>query len=325
MTRPWLVTGAAGFIGAAVCERLLARDQPVLGVDNLNDYYDPALKQARLARLCERAGFRFAQVDIANSAALDGATRSEGGFERVIHLAAQAGVRYSLTHPEAYVQSNLVGQANVLELCLQRGCGHLVFASSSSVYGLNRSLPFRETDPTDQPASFYGATKKAGEALAHAYAHLYRIPTTGLRFFTVYGPWGRPDMSPMLFASAILEGREIPVFNHGQMSRDFTFVGDIVEGLLRVAEHPPAGESPPYRLFNIGNHQPVALMRFIEVLEAALGGKAILNLQPMQPGDVVDTYADVEALAALTGFRPQTPIEAGVGEFARWYRSWRGR
>jgi UDP-glucuronate 4-epimerase len=337
-----LVTGAAGFIGAAVCLRLLARGEQVVGVDNLNTYYDPALKRARLQRLeaqaaasgnlsaCLRA-WTFHRLDIA-----EGATMAElFAAERpraVIHLAAQAGVRYSLENPGAYVQSNLVGMGNILEGCRHQQVEHLVYASSSSVYGGNRNLPFSERQPVNHPVSLYAATKKANELMAHTYSHLYGMPATGLRFFTVYGPWGRPDMAPMLFARAILAGEPIRVFNHGQMRRDFTYIDDIVEGVIRCLDKPatadpafdaaapdPATSWAPHRLFNIGNAQPEELLEFIALLEQALGRKAIRQLEPMQPGDVVATAADTSALEAWVGFRPATPLAEGVERFASWY------
>ena len=335
-----LVTGAAGFIGAAVCQQLLARGDRVVGVDNLNAYYDPALKQARLQRIqaqvaaqAAASGWTFHQLDIAEGAAmaeLFAAVRPRG----VIHLAAQAGVRYSLENPGAYVQSNLVGMGHILEGCRHQQVEHLVYASSSSVYGGNRNLPFSERQPVNHPVSLYAATKKANELMAHTYSHLYGLPATGLRFFTVYGPWGRPDMAPMLFAKAILAGEPIRVFNHGQMRRDFTYIDDIVEGVVRCLDKPatadpafdaaapdPATSWAPHRLFNIGNAQPEELLTFIALLEQALGREAIRQLEPMQPGDVVATAADTSALEAWVDFRPATPLAEGVGRFADWYRS----
>jgi UDP-glucuronate 4-epimerase len=328
-----LVTGAAGFIGAALCERLLARGAEVVGVDDLNDYYDVALKEARLARLTGRPGFSFERLDLADrdaSAALFG-----GGYDAVIHLAAQAGVRYSLARPERYVDANLVGFGNVLEGCRGARVGHLVFASSSSVYGLNAKLPFAERDNVDHPVSLYAATKKANELMAHAYAHLFGLPCTGLRFFTVYGPWGRPDMAAFLFTRAILEGRPIRVFNDGRMQRDFTYIDDVIEGVVRVIERPapaadpaavptPATSSAPWRIYNIGNNRPVELLHFIRVLEDALGRRAQLELAPLQPGDVVATAADIADLEEAVGFAPVTPIEEGIGRFVAWYRSYYG-
>ncbi len=329
-----LVTGAAGFIGMHVCERLLARGDAVIGVDNLNDYYDVSLKEARLARLTPNPAFRFVRIDIADRAAMATLFADERP-ETVVNLAAQAGVRYSLKNPHAYADSNLVGFVNVLEGCRAAGVSHLVFASSSSVYGGNTRMPFSEHDNVDHPVSLYAATKKANELMAHTYSHLYALPTTGLRFFTVYGPWGRPDMSPMLFASAMVEGRAIDVFNHGRMQRDFTYIDDITEGVLRVLDQPPAAlpdfdkDVPdpatswaPYRVFNIGNHQPVELMTYIGAIEKALGIEARKNFLPMQAGDVVATYADTARLAALTGFAPSTPLDEGVARFVAWFRDY---
>ena len=329
-----LVTGAAGFIGMHVCERLLARGDAVIGVDNLNDYYDVSLKEARLARLTPNPAFRFVRIDIADRAAMATLFADERP-ETVVNLAAQAGVRYSLKNPHAYADSNLVGFVNVLEGCRAAGVSHLVFASSSSVYGGNTRMPFSEHDNVDHPVSLYAATKKANELMAHTYSHLYALPTTGLRFFTVYGPWGRPDMSPMLFASAMVEGRAIDVFNHGRMQRDFTYIDDITEGVLRVLDQPPAvlpdfdKDVPdpatswaPYRVFNIGNHQPVELMTYIGAIEKALGIEARKNFLPMQAGDVVATYADTARLSALTGFAPSTPLDEGVARFVAWFRDY---
>ena len=335
-SRPILVTGAAGFIGAEVARRLLIRGERVIGVDNLNAYYDPALKQSRLARiraLPEAASaWRFELLSVEDGEGLLSLFAAEKP-RAVVHLAAQAGVRYSLENPAAYVQSNLVGFANILEGCRHHGVEHLVYASSSSVYGGNRQMPFSEQHAVNHPVSLYAATKKANELMAHTYSHLYGLPATGLRFFTVYGPWGRPDMAPMLFAKAILAGEPIRVFNHGRMQRDFTYIDDIVEGVIRCLDQPatadsafdplqpnPATAAVPHRVFNIGNAQPTALLRFIEVLEQALGRQAIKDFQPMQPGDVVATAADTSALEAWVGFRPSTSIEAGVEAFARWYR-----
>lgn len=331
-----LVTGAAGFIGMHTAERLLDRGHAVVGLDNFNDYYDVALKRARATRLTARPGFEAVEADVCDGASLDRLFKSHR-FERVIHLAAQAGVRYSLKNPRAYIDSNIVGFLNVLEACRHHGTPHLVYASSSSVYGGNTRLPFRESDAVDHPVSLYAATKRANELMAHTYSHLYALPTTGLRFFTVYGPWGRPDMSPILFASAITEGRTLDVFNHGESQRDFTYVDDIVEGVVRAMDRIPAADPAfdatasdpsrswaPFRLYNIGNHDAVPLMRFIEMLEHALGRKARLNLLPMQPGDVAATYADVEALQLDVGFAPSTPLEKGLERFVRWYREWYG-
>jgi UDP-glucuronate 4-epimerase len=334
-----LVTGAAGFIGAAVAARLLARGERVVGVDNLNPYYDPALKRSRLGLLEAAAAagqFRFAAIDLAAGPALTTLMAAEAP-DRVVHLAAQAGVRYSIDNPAVYIQSNLVGFGSVLEACRQQGVAHLVYASSSSVYGGNRQMPFSEQHPVNHPVSLYAATKKANELMAHTYSHLYGLPATGLRFFTVYGPWGRPDMAPMLFARAILAGEPIKVFNQGKMQRDFTYIDDIAEGVIRCLDKPasadpdfdplhpnPATAAVPHRLFNIGNSQPIPLLRFIEVLEGALGREAIRDLQPMQPGDVPATAADTAALEAWVGFRPTTPIELGVERFAAWYREYFG-
>jgi UDP-glucuronate 4-epimerase len=327
-----LVTGCAGFIGFFLCRRLLARGETVIGIDSLNDYYDVSLKRARLAQLEPQTGFRFLQMDVADRegmATLFAARR----FDAVVHLAAQAGVRYSLANPLAYVDSNLTGFAHVLEGCRHGRVGHLVFASSSSVYGSNHRTPFSEHDPVDHPVSFYAATKRANELMAHTYAHLYALPTTGLRFFTVYGPWGRPDMAYFSFSKRILAGEPIQVFNGGDMERDFTYVDDIVEGVIRVIDAPPGGNagqalsSPavstaPYRVYNIGNNTPVTLMHFIEVLESCMGKKATLEMAPMQPGDVYRTCADVSDLERDIGFRPDTPIETGLARFAEWYRQY---
>jgi UDP-glucuronate 4-epimerase len=331
-----LLTGAAGFIGFHLADRLLREGCRVIGVDNLNAYYDPRLKRARLERLVGRDGFAFEKLDLADRAGMAAL------FERarpttVVHLGAQAGVRHSLVNPHAYVDSNLVGFINILEGCRHHGTQHLVYASTSSVYGANTRMPFSVHDNVDHPLSLYAATKKANELMAHAYAHLYGLSCTGLRFFTVYGPWGRPDMALFLFTEAMLAGRPIQVFNHGRMRRDFTYIDDIVEGVRRVmdrrAEADPAwsGERPdpgastaPYRLYNIGNHQPVELMHVIRALERELGVEARMEMLPLQPGDVPATYADVENLARDTGFRPRTPIEEGIARFVRWYREeWR--
>ena len=329
-----LVTGAAGFIGMHVAQRLLARGDEVVGVDNLNAYYDVALKQARLDLLAQHSGFRFVRLDIADTDAVGKLFRREG-FQSVAHLAAQAGIRYSLDNPQAYVQSNLVGFVNVLEGCRYATVEHLVYASSSSIYGGNKKMPFSEHDNVDHPISLYAATKKSNELMAHTYSHLFGFPTTGLRFFTVYGPWGRPDMSYFKFTKAILEGRPIEVFNHGKMQRDFTYVDDIVEGVVRVLDRPPraqpdfdamhpdpASSSAPFRIYNIGSHRPVDLMTFIKVLEGALGREAEKELLPLQDGDVVATYAQTEALQAAIGFVPATSITEGIGRFVDWYRSY---
>ena len=329
-----LVTGAAGFIGAALAQKMLARGDTVHGIDNLNDYYDVALKKARLERLSTREKFSFEQIDIADRAGMEGLFRRRK-FDAVMNLAAQAGVRYSIENPHLYVQSNVVGFCNILEGCRHSGVKHLVFASSSSVYGANTKLPFSEHDNIDHPISLYAATKKANELMAHTYAHLYGLPCTGLRFFTVYGPWGRPDMALFKFTKNILEGRPIPVFNNGNMVRDFTYVDDIVEGVIRVIDRPaqsdpawdgtapdPARSRAPYRIYNIGNNQPVQLMRYIEVLERCLGKKAQVEMLPMQPGDVPATMADVSALQADIGYRPRTTVEEGIPRFVEWYRGY---
>ena len=331
-----LVTGAAGFIGSRLSQRLLERGDEVLGYDNVNAYYDPTLKEARLAQLLPRRGFRFVRAGLEDRAALDAAF---AGFapERVVNLAAQAGVRYSLENPQAYVDSNITGFLNVLEACRHRGVEHLVYASSSSVYGANRKLPFAVEDGVDHPVSMYAATKKANELMAHTYSHLFGLPTTGLRFFTVYGPWGRPDMALFLFTRKILAGEPIDVFNHGRHTRDFTYIDDIVEGVIRTLDRvpgadpgydphvpSPATSSAPFRVYNIGNHQPVELLRYIEVLEECLGRKAQKHLLPLQPGDVPDTCADVSALMRDTGYSPSTPVETGVARFVEWYRDYYG-
>jgi len=329
-----LVTGAAGFIGFHLCRRLLERGEQVVGLDNLNDYYDVNLKKDRLSLLTENGDFTFVRLDLADRSGMERLFREER-FERVMNLAAQAGVRYSLVNPHAYVESNLQGFVNILEGCRHTGVGHLVFASSSSVYGANTRMPFSVHDNVDHPVSLYAASKKANELMAHSYAHLYGLPCTGLRFFTVYGPWGRPDMALFLFTRAILEGRPIDVFNHGRMKRDFTYIDDIVEGVVRVLDNTarpdPAwsGENPdsatsyaPYRLYNIGNSNCVDLMDYIEALEQALGRKAEKNLLPMQAGDVPATWADVDALAQDVGFRPNTPIVEGIRRFVDWYREY---
>ena len=327
-----LVTGVAGFIGLHVAERLLDRGESVVGVDSLNDYYDPALKQARLARLTGRDGFEFRHMDLADRGAAE-ALFAAGGLARVIHLAAQPGVRYSLINPHAYTANNVTAFLHVLEGCRHHGVEHLTYASTSSVYGANTKLPFSVHDSVDHPVSLYAATKKANELMAHTYSHLFRLPTTGLRFFTVYGPWGRPDMAPSLFTRAILEGRPLDVFNEGRMQRDFTYVDDIAEGVVRVSEQvatpstewDPAAPDPsiaaaPFRVYNIGNNRPVELLRFIQVIEECTGRKANLRMLPMQPGDVEATCADIDALTAAVGFRPSTPLEVGMERFVRWYR-----
>lgn len=319
-----LLTGAAGFIGMHTAQRLLARGDTVLGIDNLNDYYAVALKRARLEPLLPQPGFAFEQVDVADREAMAQLFASHR-FDAVVHLAAQAGVRYSITHPNAYLDSNLTGFGHILEGCRAQKLGHLVYASSSSVYGGNTKMPFEETDAVDHPVSLYAATKKANELMAHTYSHLYGLPTTGLRFFTVYGPWGRPDMAYFSFTRAVLEGRPIQVFNHGKMKRDFTYIDDIVEGVLRVLDKPATPEhagGPPYRIFNIGNHDPVPLMDFIGCIEQALGREAVKEFLPMQDGDVPATYASTEALHRWVGFAPSTPLKDGIDRFVRWYRGY---
>ena len=333
MTQPILVTGAAGFIGAAVSERLVARGETVVGIDNLNDYYSQELKRSRLERI-ENSNFSFKEQDISDEAAIAElfATLKP---KSVVHLAAQAGVRYSLENPNAYIKSNLSGFMQILEGCRHHKVNHLVYASSSSVYGGNTNLPFHESQSVNHPVSLYAATKKSNELMAHTYSHLYGISATGLRFFTVYGPWGRPDMAPMLFAEAVLKGKPIRIFNYGKMQRDFTYIDDIVEGILRVLDKPPssnpsfdktnpdpAASWAPHRVFNIGNSSPVPLMDFIGALEEALGVEAIKQFEPMQPGDVEATAADTSALEAWVGFRPMTNIKDGTREFALWYKSY---
>jgi len=329
-----LVTGAAGFIGMHTCERLLARGNEVVGIDNLNDYYDVNLKHARLKMLLGSPSFVFHKLDVSDAGGMkDLFARTQP--QRVIHLAAQAGVRYSLINPQAYVDSNLLGFTNILEGCRHSSVEHLVYASSSSVYGGNTKLPFSEHDNIDHPVSLYAATKKANELMAHTYSHLFRLPTTGLRFFTVYGPWGRPDMALFLFAKAILDDKPIDVFNHGKMVRDFTFIDDIVEGVVRVVDKPaaanplfdaanpdPSSSNVPYRVFNIGNNQPTPLMDYIEALEDALGKTAQKRFLPMQPGDVPATSANTDELNAWVGFKPDTKVKAGVAKFVQWYREY---
>ena len=332
-----LVTGAAGFIGMHVVQRLVARGDVVVGIDNLNAYYDPALKTARLAELADLAAFRFETLDIVDGAALDALFAREK-FDRVVHLAAQAGVRYSIDNPLAYGDSNLAGFLNVLEACRRHPVEHLVYASSSSVYGGNAKMPFSEFDSVDHPVSLYAATKKANELMAHTYSHLYGIPTTGLRFFTVYGPWGRPDMAYFSFTRDILAGTPIAVYNDGKMMRDFTYIDDIVDGVVAVLDKPatpdaafdplvpdPGTSKAPYRVFNIGNQDPVALGEFIATIERSLGVEAIKQYKPMQPGDVVATHANVSALKAWTGVSPRTPLSAGIGHFTEWFKRYYGR
>ena len=329
-----LVTGAAGFIGFHVSQKLLARGDEVVGLDNINDYYDVNLKLARLAQLEPQPGFTFARIDLVNRPALEALFR-EHRFAAVINLAAQAGVRYSLENPQAYIDSNIVGFTNILECCRHHDVGHLVYASSSSVYGMNSAMPFSIHDNVDHPISLYAASKKANELMAHTYSHLFGLPTTGLRFFTVYGPWGRPDMALFLFTRAILAGEPIKVFNNGQMQRDFTYIDDIVEGVVRVmdktatpnpawdgARPDPGTSSAPYRLYNIGNNNPVKLTEFIDAIEQALGMTAQRELLPMQPGDVAATYANIDDLVADVDYRPQTPIQVGIDNFVAWYREY---
>jgi UDP-glucuronate 4-epimerase len=329
-----LVTGAAGFIGHALSLRLLARGDVVVGIDNLNDYYDVSLKQARLEQLQPHASFVFQKMDIADLAAVEKLFEAYE-FDAVVNLAAQAGVRHSLVNPHIYVSANVQGFVNILEACRKHAIAHFVYASTSSVYGLNSTLPFDESQTTDHPVSLYAATKKANELMAHSYSHLFGIPTTGLRFFTVYGPWGRPDMSLFKFTKAILAGETIPVFNHGKMVRDFTYIDDIVESVVRVIDLPatanpkwssatptPESSSAPYRIYNIGNSEPVELMRYIEAIESATGLKANMEMLPIQPGDVHSTSANVERLEAFTGFRPKTQVDDGVKAFVDWYRAY---
>ena len=323
-----LVTGAAGFIGMHVCRVLLARGDSVLGIDNLNDYYDTDLKAARLAQLVSEENFTFAKVDISDREAMTETLSGRADIDRIVHLAAQAGVRYSLEDPYAYIQSNVVGQLNILEFARhQAGFRHLVYASSSSVYGGNKKLPFSTDDPVDHPVSLYAATKKADELMGHAYAHLYAIPMTGMRFFTVYGPWGRPDMSVYIFTEKMMKGEPIPVFNHGDMRRDFTYIDDIVAGVISALDTPPepTDGAAPHRVYNIGNNQPEALMDMIAGLEAALGVKAEVDFQPMQPGDVQATYADIDATRRDLGFEPKTSLREGLEQWAAWYRAYKGQ
>jgi UDP-glucuronate 4-epimerase len=318
-----LVTGAAGFIGFHVARRLLAEGRHVLGLDSLNNYYDPALKRSRIDLLREHAQFGFVQMDLADRPSI-GALFAKHRFATVVHMAAQAGVRHSIDHPHAYADANLEGFLNVLEGCRHHDCRHLVYASSSSVYGANTKLPFSVDDRTDRPISLYAATKKANELMAHSYSHLYRLPTTGLRFFTVYGPWGRPDMAIFLFAKSIVEGKPIRLFNHGKMRRDFTHIGDVTRVIQRLIDQVPQGDREagvaPVRIYNVGNHRPEELMHVVALLEQELGRKAIKDMLPMQPGDVLETFADVGDLMRDTGFRPQTSIEDGIRDFVAWYR-----
>ncbi len=334
--KPVLVTGAAGFIGFHLAEKYLREGRTVVGFDNVNDYYDVSLKEARLARLTAQPGFSFARADLTDRAAID-ALFQQHRFAIVVNLAAQAGVRYSLTNPQSYVRSNIEGFVNILEACRHFEVRHLVYASSSSVYGANTNMPFSVDQNVDHPVSLYGATKKSNELLAHSYSHLFGLPTTGLRFFTVYGPWGRPDMAMFIFAKAIMAGEPIKVFNHGEMERDFTYVDDIVEGVYRLADltatsdpswsgddPKPGSSNAPWRIYNIGNNNPVSLLHLIEVLEQCLGKTAIKDFLPIQPGDVPSTYADIEALGQAVDFRPATPIELGVARFIDWFRDFYG-
>ena len=328
-----LVTGAAGFIGAATARALLERGDEVIGIDNLNGYYDPALKQARIDNISGRfgQGFRFTQLDFADASALEALGRASS-FDRIVHLGAQPGVRYSIENPQAYVQSNLVGHCNLLELARQQRSKHFVYASSSSVYGGNKSLPFRVEDRVDHPLSLYAATKKAGELISESYASLYRLPSTGLRFFTVYGPWGRPDMALWKFTKALYAGEPLPLYNGGEMRRDFTYIDDIVRGVIACLDAPPAddgsskagGSHAPHALYNIGNNRSEELMRVVQLLEQATGRQALLDPQPMQPGDVPDTFADISAIERDHGFRPTTPVDEGVPRFVQWYRDYHG-
>jgi UDP-glucuronate 4-epimerase len=329
---PVLVTGAAGFIGFSFALALLEKGRPVVGVDTVNDYYDPSLKEARLAKLAERPGFTFHRLDLADRAATAVLFR-DGHFRVVAHLAAQAGVRYSIENPQAYLDGNLAAFLNVLEGCRHSGTAHLIYASSSSVYGANTKLPFSVHDNVDHPVSLYAATKKANELMAHAYSRLFALPATGLRFFTVYGPWGRPDMALFIFTKAIFEGRPLRLFNHGRMRRDFTYVDDVTEAMLRLLERPPRGDpawsgdapdpsssAAPWRVYNIGNNRSIEVTRLVEVIEREVGRKAIVEMAPMQPGDVLETCADIDDLARDAGFKPATPIEEGVRRFVAWYR-----
>ena len=329
-----LLTGAAGFIGYHTARALLAQGDTVIGLDNLNDYYDPELKRARLAQIGDARGFQFIQADVADRSTIKNLFEGERPH-RVIHLAAQAGVRYGLTNPQAYIDSNIVGFANILEGCRQTGVEHLVYASSSSVYGANTKMPFSEHDTTDHPISLYGATKKANELMAHAYAHLYGLPVTGLRFFTVYGPWGRPDMALFKFTQKILNGEPIEIYNHGHHERDFTYIDDVVEGVLETLARPasddaewtsdmsnPSTSIAPARIYNIGNNRPVSLLDFIASIEKACGRTAVKTYVDLQPGDVAKTFADIDRLISATGFRPSTPLDEGVGKFVAWYRDY---
>ena len=319
-----LVTGVAGFIGYHVSEALLARGEHVIGIDIVNEYYDVALKEARLARLTLKQGFDFHRIDLSDRDALAGTMADHGDVDRIVHLAAQAGVRYSIEHPFSYIDSNLIGHMTILELARYLpDCKHMVYASSSSIYGGNTKVPFSVEDRTDSPISLYAATKKANEHMSYCYSHLYGVPQTGLRFFTVYGPWGRPDMALYIFTKKISEGHPIHVFNHGDMQRDFTYIDDTVAGVIASLDNPPTSESgPPHRVYNIGNHRPEELMRLIKILENVLGTKAEIIFEPMQPGDVKETYADITAIQRDTGFVPITPIDAGVPKFVEWYQGY---
>ncbi|MCB1652166.1 MAG: NAD-dependent epimerase [Alphaproteobacteria bacterium] len=322
---PILITGAAGFIGFHTATRLLQAGRSVVGIDNLNDYYDPALKEARLQQLDNFAEFQCVQGDISDKAAMEKLWAEKGPFKEVIHLAAQAGVRYSLENPYSYITSNCMGHLTVMEMCRHtEGFKHLVYASSSSVYGGNEKLPYAVEDPVDHPISLYAATKRADELMSHTYSHLYDIPQTGLRFFTVYGPWGRPDMALFIFTKAIIEGRPIPVFNNGEMKRDFTYVDDIVSGILGALDHPPVreGRKAPCRVLNIGNNRSERLMDFVELIEKELGRKADINFLPLQPGDVPETFADIRAINELTGYKPTTTIAEGIPRFVAWYKDY---
>jgi len=328
MTEPILVTGAAGFIGFHTTVRLLQAGKHVVGVDNLNDYYDVSLKEARLRELGNFQNFTFVREDIANREGMEKLWQEHGSFKQVIHLAAQAGVRYSLKNPHSYVQSNLVGHLNILELCRHTdGFEHLVYASSSSVYGKNTKLPYAVEDRVDQPVSLYAATKRGGELMSHSYSHLYNIPQTGLRFFTVYGPWGRPDMSPYIFTNAIIKGEKVPIFNNGDMMRDFTYIDDIISGVIAVLENPPVKENEekiPYRVLNIGNNNAENLMDYVAAIEKAVGKKAEIELLPMQAGDVKETYADIEETTKLTGYKPTTSINEGIPKYVAWFKDFYG-
>jgi UDP-glucuronate 4-epimerase len=320
-----LVTGCTGFIGMHVAQYLLKQGHEVVGIDNLNDYYSPQLKLDRLKQIDDLPGFRFEKMDISDATAID-QLFANNAFDRVVHLAAQAGVRYSIVNPKAYIDANITGFFNVLEACRHHGTEHLVYASSSSVYGQNTKLPYSESDQVDHPVSLYAATKKSNELMAHSYSHLYGMPCTGLRFFTVYGPWGRPDMSPFIFIKAILEKRPIQLFNFGDMSRDFTYIDDIVRGVVEVLAKPANKEKDHtlHRVFNIGNHQPVQLTEYVKTMEKVAGVSAVIELAPLQPGDVLSTYADTQLIEAVTNFKPSTPLEVGLGHFVAWFKRYHG-